>query len=115
MIEIIEQNFRGYKDTEETLKRQVYGVIESVKNSDPVEFLSDVLDIHRTQFLKDGQWETLNYEICLAWGGPGIWLNTDGTVKGFWWGERLIIKCDDKDFLEKLEEMENYLDEMYIT
>ena len=116
MIEIVEEEFRGCKDTEEMLKRQVYAVVERVKNTDAVEFLNnDVLDIQRTQTLVNGKWESLRYEFCIAYGGPGIWLNTEGLIKGYWWGEKFVIKCDDKDFLEKLQEMEDFLNETCIA
>ena len=115
MIDIIEEEFRGCKNTEEILKRQVYSVIEDVKNKDITEFLDEVLDIQRTATLVNGRWETLRYEFCITYGGPGIWLNTEGVIKGFWWGEKFVIKCDDKDFLEKLQEMEDFLNETCIA
>ena len=116
MIDIIEEEFRGYKDTEETLKRNVYSVVESVKNTDTIEFLDNVLDIHRTQALINGKWETLSYEFCIAYGGPNVYLDTEhGIIRGFWGSEKLIIRCDDKDFMQKLQEMEEYLNEIYTT
>ena len=118
MIEIIEEKFRGYRDTEETLKRNVLCVVENVKKADDVvEFLNNyALDIRRTQTLVNGKWETLSYEFCLGCGGPNIYLDTEqGIVKGYWGGETFIVRCDDKEFLEKLQEMEEFLNEIYTT
>ena len=116
MIEIIEQEFRGYKEVEEIMKMQVYGVVDMVKNTDTAKFLDYILDIRRTQALINGKWETLGYEFCVRYGGPNVYLDTEqGIVKGYWGGEKFVIKCSDKDFLEKLEEIKDYLNEIYTT
>jgi len=107
------QNKRDEKCFEQ-MEQQIDSVIAEIKElRDVGNYLEDVLDISRKQNLLNGSWETEYYELCLAWGGPGIWLRTDGIIKGAWWGDYLEVRVDDKTFISKLEEIEEYLDDIY--
>jgi len=112
MIVVIEQHFK-FEDTAETLKRNVEGVIEQVENSSVEDFIENVLDITRVATLVNGKWETQEYKFCIGYGGPGIWLTTNGLIEGYWASEKYVIKCDNQRFMEKLKEIEDYLDEIY--
>jgi len=112
MIEVIEEYLK-YKEIAETLKYNVEGTIEEVKNSSVEDFIENILDIKRTAMLINGKWETETYKFCMAWGGPNIYLTTDGIIEGYWGNEKYVIKCDNPEFMEKLREIEEYLDKIY--
>jgi len=48
------------------------------------EFLDDVLEIQRQQSLTQDGWITTGYTFVLAMGGPTIWVETTGVIKGYW-------------------------------
>jgi len=97
------------------LERIAENAIEDIKNIEDIgEFLDyDVLDIKREQSLIDGEWETLNYEFCLGCGGPGIWVDTSGKLIVAWSGDYLEIQITNEKVMEKLKEIEDYLNEIY--
>jgi len=96
------------------MEKAIDGIIKDVQKLEDVgEFLESVLDISRKQNLVGGEWQTEYYELCLAWGGPGIWMRTDGVIKGAWWGDYVEIRVENKRFRDKLNEIEEYLDEVF--
>lgn len=49
--------------------------------------------------------------ICVATGGPGIWIDTTtGNVEGYWWGERCSVPMTDKviDMIDR--ELEDFIE-----
>lgn len=113
MYNVLEQRIKDSKCYEE-MERGIKGIIEELRDlelEDIGEYLMDVLDISRKQYRSTVGWQTEYYELCLSWGGPGVWLRTDGKVIGAWWGDYLQVKINDKKVLETLSEIERYLDE----
>lgn len=102
---------------DERCHKKLEGLIEStideVKSIDDVgDWVERMRGISRKQSLSD-EWTTDYYELCLACGGPALWLRTDGTIIAAWWGDHLKVKVEDEEFLEKLSEIEAYLDEVF--
>lgn len=51
-----------------------------------MDYLNDVLDI---EYIINGSGILLGARICVAFGGPNIWINTrNRTVEGSWWGDQ---------------------------
>lgn len=49
------------------------------------DYLSDALDI---EYIVSGDRTYLGARVCVACGGPNIWINTrTRLVEGYWWGE----------------------------
>jgi len=111
-LEIIKRKIKD-KSCHEQMERQLENTAESVKRQTIEEFLEGILDITRNQQMLSSGPETIYYEFCIAWGGPGIWLRTDGILKAAWWGDYIEAKITDKKVLKKLEEIQEYLDEIY--
>ena len=84
--------------------------IENIENVS--EFLDNVLEIKRTQSLVNGKWETTEYELLLAFGGPNVWLNTSGYLTVSWASTPLEYPLS-KKARKKLEEIEDYLNEIW--
>ena len=95
------------------LEKIIDGVVKDLEEKDIDEILETALDITREQSLINGKWETNKYTMCLAWGGPGTWLSTDGVIECSWWGDWIKAKIDSKRALERLEEIEQYLNDLY--
>jgi len=112
MIRVIEE--RKHSTCFDDLKKQVEETVDDIKGVEDIgTFLAEeALDVARKQNLIGGKWETEYYELCLAWGGPGLWVRTDGIITGAWWGDYLKVKVEDPGFLAKLEEIQEYLDEV---
>ena len=84
-------------------------------DEDPLEeFMDRILDISRIQQLLIDGWETVSYEICLATGGPAIWIETSTyTIRVAWWGDYVEWHVYDPDAREAIDLIHNYLDELY--
>ena len=58
----------------------------------PVEafaYLEDALDTQLAINVTEGEPEFCGVELCVAWGGPGIWVDTQcHTVTGYWGGDK---------------------------
>lgn len=52
-----------------------------------------LMDNYGIKIKTDIQGDTMySCEICLAWGGPGIYIDTGtGAVEGYWWGDRATV------------------------
>jgi len=94
------------------VEREIDGIIEDIeKVKDPADFIEDVLEIKRTQSLINGKWETLSYEFMLGFGGPNIYMDTDGTIE-YYFDKKLIAKVSSDKAIEKLREIEEWLNEV---
>lgn len=94
--------------------RKLEKFYEDEIDEDPIwEFLENVLDVSRTQAFVNGRWKTTRYTFCVAWGGPAIYVSTDGVVEGYWGAESITVPVTDPDAKEFLRELEEYLDEVY--
>lgn len=55
-------------------------------------YFEGALDVN---YLIGSNGDYLGCKICVAWGGPGIWLDTcDGLIKCRWWGDNLDFWLD---------------------
>ncbi|MEM2933232.1 MAG: hypothetical protein QW622_03455 [Candidatus Pacearchaeota archaeon] len=85
-IEIVEKEFENTrKSIEEDAKKWKEGKLDI---GDWIE--SEVLEVKRIQSFINGKWKTTDFELLLVFGGPNIWLNTDGTLEVYW-GEKSKI------------------------
>lgn len=74
--------FEYYENRIEEIDKQ----ISEIEDSSIYDYLNDVLDI---EYIVSGSLDYLGCEICLAYGGPGIYLNTrEQVIKGRWWGDK---------------------------
>lgn len=63
-----------------------FGKLEEYENLSIYDYLADYLDI---EYRCNSRKEYKSVEICVAWGGPGIYVDTaDNSVKLYWGGER---------------------------
>jgi len=101
------------KRCHEHLDELIRSTIEEVKDIEDVgDWIADrVLGISRKQTLLGDKWETDYYELQLTYGGPGLWITTDGRITAAWWGDYLEVRVEDEDYLKKLEDIEAHLDE----
>tara|TARA_R110000851_G_scaffold132490_1_gene266916 strand:+ start:267 stop:602 length:336 start_codon:yes stop_codon:yes gene_type:complete len=82
------------KSTSNHLKTQVQSIANDLQHgyaSDEGEdvngydYLSDAFDI---EYIVSSKKQFLGARVCVAFGGPNIWINTKTqTVEGYWWGE----------------------------
>jgi len=79
---------------------------------DVEEFMDRVLSLSRHQHLGSRGWETDYYELMLTMGGPNVWLRTDGVIVVAWASQKIEYRIEDKDVLEKLKEIHDYLESM---
>lgn len=68
-------------------------------------YFEDVLDV---RFTISAQFEFINAEILLAYGGPNIWYNTaEGRVHGYWDGRaEYFVDHDTRDAIDSYWEEE---------
>lgn len=53
------------------------------------DYFGDVLDI---RYIVGARREYIGVELCLAWGGPAIYLDTyNGCIKCRWWGDAFDV------------------------
>lgn len=57
---------------------------EDGEPTSPWEYLADALDF---EFTVDSDGELRHARIMVTCGGPNIWVDTEGFVEGYWWGE----------------------------
>jgi len=102
------------KRCHEHLDELIRSTIEGVKDIEDVgDWIADqVLSISRKQTLLGNKWETDYYELQLIYGGPGLWITTDGRIIAAWWGDYLEVRVEDEGYLEKLKDIEAHLDEL---
>ena len=118
----VRKNTSDFKDLEEQVRGVVGRLAELAdkleKGEDAVsQFLEGALDVRRYQHLssalgKGTYWETDYYEFCVAWGGPNIYVRTDGVVEGYWGSDALKVKIEDEKILDLLEEVHDYMEDV---
>lgn len=60
--------------------------IEEPEQASMYDYFDDVYDI---EYRIDGNGEYRSVQLCVAWGGPGIYVDTgDRKVKLYWWSDR---------------------------
>lgn len=63
-------------------------------------YFDDVLDINYTI---NSDFTYKGCELCVAWGGPGIWIDTNnGVIKCRWWGSSFDV-CLDGDLCNLID------------
>jgi len=103
---------RLYQSSEDILAEMARNIENNIKNEDVEEFLERVLSISRHQILNGGRWETDYYELLVTFGGSNIWIRTDGRIIVAWADMNIERIITDKDVLEKLKEIHDYLESM---
>ena len=62
------------------------------ENVDGYDYLADALDI---EYIVSSEKKFLGARVCVAFGGPTIWINTKTkTVEGYWWNETEFASYD---------------------
>lgn len=70
------------KDLDEMCSKYAIEIENLSGDEDIEEFFDDVLDI---RYIVDGTKNYIGAELCVACGGPAVWINTiDQQVKGYW-------------------------------
>ncbi len=70
------------------------------------ELLERILDVN---YIVDYKGDYLGARLCVATGGPGIWINTKTQqVEGYWWNDRAT--CDYRDDAQGLDD---YYEELW--
>ena len=68
------------------------GQIDDNQEGDVFDFIDDVLDI---RFILNSKREYVGAELCVAFGGPTIWVDlVNRQVKGYWWDEQWVRSYD---------------------
>jgi len=109
---VMEDTFR-----DEEMRKKAYETVERIINElkeleDIETWLENVLEIRRVQsLLFTGEWNTEYYEFILSVGGPNIIVKTGGAIEYYWYSSMLVVKITDEEVLNKLEEIEELLNE----
>jgi len=111
-ITTIEAELEEYMDEIRKIEKEE----ETEKSIDDIitEFLDTVLSIKRIQSLIGGKWETEEYHFLLAYGGPNIWVYTDGSkarIEIYWGFQYMKAELSDKAS-EFLSEVFRYMTEL---
>lgn len=108
-----DQIIRIYMDSDEEHK-----TIMEFSTSDEIEdfdqFMEDVLDIERVQYLsgRDG-WITKEYTIVLGTGGPHVEFTTGYSINVYWGGKSQEFTTYDDNARATIDRVEEYLNEIY--
>jgi len=109
---ILEQNFSN-EEMKNRAFNEVEQILEEINNiKDISDWLGEILEINRYQTYSAGEWETQYYEFLITSGGPTIYLNTGGRLEYYWYPDKLIIQIEEKSILDKLSDIEDYLNEI---
>jgi len=88
------------------------GIEKEIERIEDVsQWLEGVLEVRRVQSIVDGKWETVKYELLLTYGGPTVRVWTDGTIR-ITWGFDYLEGLLSEEAIEKLKEVEEYLDSL---
>jgi len=74
------------------------------------DYIADACDI---RYLTQSNGELLQGQVCVAYGGPNIWVNIwsdgSGTVEGYWWADRATatIQTDAMGVFDALAELKD--------
>ena len=76
------------------------------ENVDGYDYLADALDI---EYIVSSEKKFLGARVCVAFGGPTIWINTKTkTVEGYWWNETEFASYD-HDYMD----LDSVLEELW--
>ena len=90
----------------------------TLKTDDEIEdfdqFMENVLDIERTQYLsgRDG-WVTKEYTLVTGTGGPHVEFTTGYMINVYWGGKTLEMSTYDSDARATIDRIEEHLNESY--
>lgn len=84
---------------------------EDVEDFD--EFMENILDIERTQYLSNGGWQTKSYTIVTGTGGPHSEFSTDYHIRAYWGGESREYYVGNSDARDTIDRVEDYLNDLY--
>jgi len=110
-----EEELEKYMDEIEKIRREEE---EEKTEADVIsDFLEGVLGIRRTQSLVGSKWETDEYVSQVTWGGPNVWICTDGRrgwIEAYWGSEYMKAELSDKAsrFLSEVFEYMRELEEL---
>jgi len=99
-------------DTERILVEYVLMIEKELKDADVEDILERALGISRYQRLGAKGWETEYYEILVTYGGPNVWVRTDGLIRASWAGKTAEKNIEDPEVLDKLRQIHEYLDSL---
>jgi len=112
MEEITEAELYKYAESEETALKEF--ARRENREEAIINFLENVTEIRREQtFNSSGKWETVRYSFLVTYGGPNILLSTDGTIKVAWGSNNLNYIINDKEVLNFLNDVEDYLNQAF--
>jgi len=110
--EVITEEFRS-EEWKKKAKETIEEIIRELKETEDIgEWLDGVLEIRRVQSYNGYEWETNYYEFLITTGAPEICLSTNGEIKYYWYPDKFIVKIKDEEVLNKLEDIEEYLNEI---
>lgn len=103
----IEETFNDDVSTALTLKTN-----EEIEDFD--QFMENVLDIERTQYLsgRDG-WTTKEYTIVTGTGGPHVEFTTGYSLHVYWGGKQIEMTTYNDSARATIDRIEEYLNEIY--
>lgn len=74
----------------------------------PITWLEDVYDIEYRVKIAQGCKQVVGAKVMVACGGPNVWVDTDGLVEGYWWGNHATARFNASmgdELLEALTEL----------
>lgn len=72
----------------------------SLEEEDILDYFEGVLEVY---YITDQQKEYVGVILCLAWGGPSIYLDTKRKVlEGFWWLDHAVLNIS-SDIIKKID------------
>jgi hypothetical protein len=77
------------------------------------EFMENVLDIERTQYLSGDGWTTKDYTVVVTTGGPHIEFTTDYRIRAYWGSGRQDYYVGNDDARMTMDRVEDYLNDLY--
>lgn len=77
------------------------------------QFMDDVLDINREQYLSGGKWCTKEYTIVTGTGGPHVEFTTGYSLHVYWGGKSLEAQTYNDSARETIDRIEDYLNDIY--
>ena len=107
----IEKSIVSPDDGDEVITCLTLKTFDELEDFD--EFMANVLDIERTQYLSGGGWETRNYTIVTGTGGPHIEFTTDYHIHAYWGGNQHDYYVSDSDAQATMDRIEEYFNELY--
>lgn len=104
--------FKEY-DNDEIPDEKVYVLKTFDEIEDFDEFMNNVLDIERTQYLSSGKWCTKEYTIVTGTGGPHVEFTTGYSIHVYWGGQVQEFTTYNDQARATIDRIEDYLNEIY--